>query len=114
MFETPTGRVSLPADATLLALGGASWPRLGSDGGWVDIFADASIAVAPLRPANCGFVVPWSDRFRDRFEGEPLKRIGLRIGGYAVRGDITRDGVFVFVGVRVPPKHELLDDEKHS
>ena len=95
MFETPEGNVGVHADATVLALGGASWPRLGSDGGWVDALANAGVAVAPLRPANCGFVVNWSDVFRERFEGQPLKRIGLSFGGQSVRGEalITRQGL---------------------
>ncbi|MBW8854971.1 MAG: TIGR03862 family flavoprotein, partial [Bradyrhizobium sp.] len=95
LFDAPEGRVSVHADAVVLALGGASWPRLGSDGGWVDVLANAGIAVAPLRPANCGFVVHWSDLFRDRFEGQPLKRIELSFGGQSVRGEalITRQGL---------------------
>src|SRR3954470_4068667 len=64
MFDTPAGRVGTRADAVVLALGGASWPRLGSDGGWFDTLANAGIALAPLRPANCGFVANWSDLFR--------------------------------------------------
>jgi uncharacterized flavoprotein (TIGR03862 family) len=95
MFDTPEARVGVHADAVVLALGGASWPRLGSDGGWVDALANAGIALAPLRPANCGFIVNWSDVFRDRFEGQPLKRIGLSFGGQSVRGEalITRQGL---------------------
>jgi len=95
LFDAPEGRVSVHADAAVLALGGASWPRLGSDGGWVDVLANAGIAVAPLRPANCGFLVHWSDLFRERFEGQPLKRIGLSFGGQSVRGEalITRQGL---------------------
>src|SRR3954447_5074518 len=69
LFETPSGRVSIEADATILALGGASWPRLGSDGGWANALDSSGIAVTPLRPANSGFIVNWSDIFRDRFEG---------------------------------------------
>jgi uncharacterized flavoprotein (TIGR03862 family) len=82
-------------DATVLALGGASWPRLGSDGGWVDVIEREGIAVSPLRPSNCGFRVAWSDRFRDRFEGHPLKTIALSCGTQCVRGEavITRDGL---------------------
>src|SRR6266567_4592371 len=76
MFDTPEARVGIQADAMVLALGGASWPRLGSDGGWVDILAKWGVALAPLRPANCGFVANWSEVFRERFEGQPLKRIG--------------------------------------
>jgi uncharacterized flavoprotein (TIGR03862 family) len=87
--------VTVAADATVLALGGASWPRLGSDGGWVAPLAQAGLAVAPLRPANCGFRVAWSEHFRSRFEGQPLKRIALSFGGYGARGEamITRDGL---------------------
>jgi uncharacterized flavoprotein (TIGR03862 family) len=71
-------------DATVVALGGGSWPRLGSDGGWVGLFPGA---VAPLRPSNCGFTVDWSPHFRDRFAGQPLKRIALRFGETVVRGE---------------------------
>jgi uncharacterized flavoprotein (TIGR03862 family) len=95
LFDTPAGRISVHADALVLALGGASWPRLGSDGGWVDALASAGAAVAPLRPANCGFVVNWSDVFRERFEGQPLKRIGLSFGAQSARGEalITGQGL---------------------
>jgi uncharacterized flavoprotein (TIGR03862 family) len=86
-FETPGGVVRVQADATVLALGGASWPRLGSDGGWVEAVTSAGIDVLPLRPANCGLTVDWSAKFRERFAGEPLKRIGLSFPGQAVRGE---------------------------
>ncbi len=78
-----------------MALGGASWPRLGSDGGWADILAKSGIAVSPLRPANCGFLANWSDVFRDRFEGQPLKGLELSFGGQSVRGEaiVTRGGL---------------------
>jgi uncharacterized flavoprotein (TIGR03862 family) len=84
---------ALTADATVLALGGASWPRLGADGGWIGALDDHRIA--PLRPANCGFNVAWSDMFRTRFEGHPLKRIALRLGATMVRGEamITAGGI---------------------
>ncbi|HEY2135769.1 MAG TPA: TIGR03862 family flavoprotein, partial [Xanthobacteraceae bacterium] len=85
VFDGPAGPVSVRADATILALGGASWPRLGSDGGWVA--ALAGVAVAPLRPANCGFIAGWSEVFRDRFQGQPLKRIAISFGGQTVRGE---------------------------
>jgi uncharacterized flavoprotein (TIGR03862 family) len=88
----PQGRVSVDADATVLALGGASWPRLGSDGGWVAAIAGAGIKVAPLVPANCGFVAAWSDVFRARFEGQPLKRVKLSFGTHRVRGEVTITG----------------------
>jgi uncharacterized flavoprotein (TIGR03862 family) len=83
------------ADATILALGGASWPRLGSTGTWVDILRARGVAVTPLRPANCGFTVGWSETFRDRFEGTPLKNIALSFHGETVRGEalVTRAGI---------------------
>ena len=95
LLDGPQGSVTVEADATVLALGGASWPRLGSDGAWVAPLARAGVAVAPLRPANCGFVAAWSDVFRDRFHGQPLKRIALSIGGAAVRGEavVTQAGL---------------------
>jgi uncharacterized flavoprotein (TIGR03862 family) len=95
IFEAPEGRLIVDADATILALGGASWPRLGSDGGWVEAVTKAGIGVTPLAPANCGFIVGWSDVFRSRFEGQPLKRIELLFAGRSVRGEaiVTRDGL---------------------
>jgi len=72
-FDTPQGVVDVEAAATLFALGGASWPQLGSDGAWVAPFRQAGIDVAPLRPANCGFDVAWSAHFADRFAGAPIK-----------------------------------------
>ena len=94
-FATPGGERAVPARATVLALGGATWPRLGSDGGWVEVLAPRGVAIAPLRPANCGFAVPWSQVFRDRFEGAPLKGIALTFGSRTVRGEavVTRDGI---------------------
>ena len=95
LFQTLEGESVVEARATVLALGGASWPRLGSDGGWVRTVEAKGVRVAPLRPANCGFKVAWSDIFRDRFEGQPLKGIALSFGGRSVRGEavITRDGL---------------------
>ncbi|GBR06443.1 TIGR03862 family flavoprotein [Acetobacter oeni] len=89
----PTG-ISTP-DATILALGGASWSRLGSDGAWADILARKAIPLAPFRPANSGFRVTWSDLLRDRFAGTPLKRIALTFGTTTIRGEavITRTGM---------------------
>lgn len=94
-FETPDGRVAVAADATVLALGGASWPRLGSDGGWAATLEAKGVAVRPIVPANCGFTVAWSEFFRERFEGTPLKRIGLSFGDAGVRGEavVTRNGL---------------------
>jgi uncharacterized flavoprotein (TIGR03862 family) len=94
-FETPDGQHAVAASATVLALGGASWPRLGSDGAWVQALTAKGVMISPLRPANCGFGVAWSDIFRDRFEGQPLKGIELSFGSHRVRGEalITRAGV---------------------
>jgi uncharacterized flavoprotein (TIGR03862 family) len=75
------------ADAVVLALGGASWPRLGSDGGWVEHLP--GITLAPLRPANCGFVIGWPEAFVKRFAGTPLKRIALTCGGVTLPGELT-------------------------
>lgn len=81
------------ADATVLALGGASWPRLGADGGWTALLPD--IAIAPLQPANSGFAVDWSEMFRGRHAGAPLKRIALSFEGTVKRGEavITAQGI---------------------
>ncbi len=89
------GHVPVRADATMLALGGASWPRLGSDGAWVDILGRRGVEIATLRPANCGFEVAWSDHLRDRFAGQPLKRIALSFAGQRVRGEamVTAHGL---------------------
>jgi uncharacterized flavoprotein (TIGR03862 family) len=94
-FHTMDGERSVEVRATVLALGGASWPRLGSDGAWAELLAAKSIAVSPLRPANCGFTVGWSDIFRDRFEGQPLKGAAFGFGTQTIRGEtiITRDGM---------------------
>jgi uncharacterized flavoprotein (TIGR03862 family) len=95
LFETPDGPRAVAAKASVLAMGGASWPRLGSDGAWVTTLAARGIDVAPLRPANCGFVVAWSDVFRNRFAGYPLKSVALSFGEQTVRGEamVTRSGV---------------------
>lgn len=87
LFSAPDGEEAVVADATVLALGGASWPRLGSVGEWASLLSDAGVAVTPLAPSNCGFVVAWSPTFRVRFEGHPLKRIALTFGATTVRGE---------------------------
>jgi len=94
-FDTADGPRSIAARATVLALGGASWPRLGSDGSWSKLLAAKNIAIAPLRPANCGFVAAWSALFADKYQGAPLKNVALSFGPRTVRGEavITRDGI---------------------
>ncbi|MGX7745219.1 NAD(P)/FAD-dependent oxidoreductase [Rhodopseudomonas parapalustris] len=95
LFDTPAGARSVAARATILALGGASWPRLGSDGSWTSLLAAKGVAIAPLRPANCGFIAAWSALFADKYQGAPLKNVALAFGGRSVRGEavITRDGL---------------------
>jgi uncharacterized flavoprotein (TIGR03862 family) len=94
-FQTPDGPRVVGMGATVLALGGASWPRLGSDGAWVETLGAKGVTISPLKPANCGFTVAWSDIFRDRFEGHPLKGAALSFGAHTVRGEamITRAGI---------------------
>jgi uncharacterized flavoprotein (TIGR03862 family) len=74
-FDTPQSVINMRADATLLALGGGSWARLGSDGAWAPLLAARGVNVEPLRPANCGFDVAWSEHFRTRFSGQPVKSV---------------------------------------
>lgn len=74
-------------DAVVLAMGGASWPRLGSTGGWAKILAERGVEISPFQPANSGFEVAWSPLFIERFAGQPLKNIGLSFGERAVRGE---------------------------
>lgn len=76
-FAGPDGEFSLQPQATLLALGGASWPRLGSDGAWVPWLAERGVDIAPWQPANCGFEVAWSAYLREKFAGTPLKSVAL-------------------------------------
>jgi uncharacterized flavoprotein (TIGR03862 family) len=91
VFDTPGGPATHAADATVLALGGASWPRLGSDGSWVPLLAARGVRIAPLQPSNCGFdVAPtrpgasgWSALLRERFAGQPIKPVAARLPGQA-------------------------------
>jgi uncharacterized flavoprotein (TIGR03862 family) len=75
------------ADVTILALGGASWPRVGSDGRWVELLPE--VDVVPFRPANCGFRVGWTEAFRQRFAGAPLKNVVLSAGSVSAQGDVV-------------------------
>lgn len=95
-FTDAEGKIiAVQADAVILALGGASWPRLGSNGDWVDILRQQGIAVSPLRPANCGFVTPWSSVFSERFAGQPLKPMTVSFNGQTLQGEamIIRQGM---------------------
>jgi len=90
LFETPEGQQRISADVTVLAMGGASWARLGSDGAW----AGKMDNVVPFRPANCGFAVPWSDHMTP-FLGQPVKAAALSAGPLTSRGEwvITQAGI---------------------
>lgn len=74
-FATPSGEVIVKTDATILALGGGSWPQLGSNGAWTNILAQREISISSLKPSNCGFEVAWSEHFRQRHAGEPIKSV---------------------------------------
>jgi uncharacterized flavoprotein (TIGR03862 family) len=91
VFDTPDGALRMRPRATVLALGGASWPRLGSDAAWVPWLREAGAEVMPLVPANCGFdVVPaWSAHLRERFAGAPIKPVVLRFDGFERQGEFV-------------------------
>lgn len=95
-FDTPQGGVHVQADAVVLALGGGSWARLGSNGAWVPWLQARGVAVAPLLPANCGFDVQngWSAHFASRFAGFPFKSVAIRVSG-SQGGEFVRKGEFV-------------------
>jgi uncharacterized flavoprotein (TIGR03862 family) len=94
-FETPRGALTLRPQATVLALGGASWSRLGSDGAWWPWLQDRGVDLAPLRPSNCGFDVGWSEHLTTRFAGEPLKSVAIAFEGWHQAGEcvLTASGV---------------------
>ncbi|SDR92595.1 hypothetical protein SAMN04489860_0399 [Paraoerskovia marina] len=116
VLEDADGSVStVTSDVVLFALGGASWPQLGSDGAWVGAFVDRGVRVTPMRPANVGLRVDWSEIFSERFAGVPLKNVALTIRGTSttVRGDamVTRTGIeggpLYAIGAAI---HRALDD----
>ncbi len=88
-FASPAGEMTQSFDAVILALGGGSWARLGSDGAWVPLLQARGVEVAALKPSNCGFDVAWSAHFRERCAGQPLKSVTLTFG------DFQRQGEFV-------------------
>ena len=97
VFESPAGPSAVRPDATVLALGGASWQRLGSDGAWVPWLAARGVPVHPLKPSNCGFDVaaPWSGFLRERFAGHPVKPVAASVGAQRQQGEfvLTDTGV---------------------
>lgn len=94
-FATPEGEKLVAADATILALGGGSWAKLGSDGAWVPLLAARGIPIAPLKPANCGFDVAWSAHFSERYAGQPVKPVIASVAGRRQQGEfnITAGGI---------------------
>jgi len=93
-FATPTGELEVMPEATVLALGGASWSRLGSDGAWVPWLAARGVEVAPLAPANCGFDIGWTPYFAERFAGKPFKSVAISCSDARGRR-FARKGEFV-------------------
>jgi uncharacterized flavoprotein (TIGR03862 family) len=116
VFDRADGeRITAEPDATVLALGGASWPRLGSDGAWADCLAGRGIALAPFQAGNVGFTAAWSDYFRDRFQGEPLKNIAFTFADATVRGEaiVTKDGLEggAIYALSAPLRDALMRDQ---
>ncbi len=95
IFDTPDGQVKSQTDATLLALGGASWPGLGSNAAWVPILEECGVTIHPFKPSNCGFTVNWSDIFKQKFAGQALKSVGLTFKARTIRGEfiVSEKGV---------------------
>jgi len=91
LFETRGGPTRVIADVVVLALGGGSWPRLGSDGAWVALLQSRGVDIHPLQPANVGFETQWSEHFRERFAGQPVKSVGMRLAS----GEDSRKGEFM-------------------
>ena len=88
VFDTPDGQRRVIPDAAVLAVGGASWSRLGSDGKWSDILAGSEIGIAPFKPANMGFCIDWSDHMH-RYFGSPVKGVAVQSGGITHRGEFV-------------------------
>lgn len=116
-FSTPGGDVTCSGDAVLLALGGASWPSLGSDSAWVPLLEQRGVPVSRLRPANCGFDIHWSDHFRQKFAGQPVKSVRLSAGDIVVPGEfvvtgygVEGSGIYALSGVL----RDGLDRDGHA
>ncbi len=95
VFETPQGLKTISSQATLFACGGVSWPKLGSDGNWIAPFDQNKIERLPFKASNCGFMCNWSDHFRERFAGAPVKSVGLKVDEHQTKGEfvITQAGI---------------------
>jgi uncharacterized flavoprotein (TIGR03862 family) len=99
-FDTPDGKKKFNTNVLILALGGASWPQLGSTGEWTRILSERGVPLAPFKPANCGFNVEWSEHFRTKFDGQPLKSVLIEFqGSNHVR--LRRQGEFIITATGV-------------
>ncbi len=95
IFDSPTGVIKIKPDATILALGGASWPKLGSRGDWVPWLEETGVGITPFSPSNCGFIVNWSKHLSEKFHGHPIKSVVLSFKDFKQKGEfvLTRTGV---------------------
>ena len=115
-FETPDGIKNINADSVVLALGGGSWARLGSDGAWVNWLSQAGVKVETLKPSNCGFDVAWSPVFKEKFDGQPIKSVVLSFGEFHQQGEfiVTKEGVegSLVYAASAPMRDEILANGK--
>lgn len=117
LFETPEGQKQVTADATLLALGGASWPKLGSDAAWVPLLEAEGVDITPLRPANCGFDCDFSESFDTRFSGLPVKSVKATSAAGTTQGEfvISRGGIEgSLIYAHSASLRDALDREGHA
>ncbi len=98
-LKHPQETVTVPYTAVILALGGGSWKKLGSDGAWVPLLEACNIPIAPLQPANCGFLCAWSEHLRSRFAGSPLKSVTLSFTDLSGQTE-TRMGEMIVTATR--------------
>lgn len=113
-FSTPNGEHLAKTDAVIFALGGASWPQLGSDGAWVPLLAQCGISIAPLRPSNCGFDIAWSAHFRGHFAGEPLESVAASFKTIRKHGECVISKHGIEGGLIYALSAALRDEIEHS
>lgn len=110
-FQNDAGEIfEFQSDAVILALGGASWPRLGSDAGWTRRLGERGVDIAPFQASNCGVEIAWSDVLRERFAGEPLKTIALACGNEQVAGE----AMIASYGLEGGAVYALSDPIRHA